>query len=118
MSSSDAREKLPTLVKEACSVKKPAKSLAAHAVEIGPYNKGGAWLIPAADAEAAIEREEELRSQVERLEDQLENLAIAEFVRDRVATASGRKMSGIDFARSLGFDDIADEIEARRTAKA
>lgn len=118
MSSSDAREKLPTLVREACSIRKPAKNLAAHAVEIGPYNKGGAWLIPAADAEAAIEREDALRAQVERLEDQLENLAIAEFVRERISTASGRKMSGIDFARSLGFDDIADEIEARRSAGA
>ena len=85
-----------------------------RAVEIGPYNRGGAWLVPAADAQAAIRRETELRQRVAILEEQLENLAIADFVRERVATASGRKLSGIEFVRSLGFDQIADEIEAGR----
>lgn len=113
MSSSEARENLPSLVKQARAISVPAKSLAAHAVEIGPYNKGGVWLIPEVDAQASIEREEQLKTQVAKLEEELENLAIAEFVRDRVESASGRTMSGVEFARSLGFDDLADELETR-----
>ena len=114
LSSSAARDSLPALVKTACAVTKPSKTLVDRAVEIGPYNRGGAWLVPAADAQAAIRRETELRERVAILEEQLENLAIADFVRERVATASGRKLSGIDFVRSLGFDQIADEIDAGR----
>jgi len=114
LSSSAARDSLPGLVKTACAVTKPSKTLVDRAVEIGPYNRGGAWLVPAADAQAAIRREAELRERVAVLEEQLENLAIADFVRERVATASGRKLSGIEFVRSLGFDQIADEIEAGR----
>ncbi|MGA9761633.1 MAG: hypothetical protein WBQ14_04345 [Gaiellaceae bacterium] len=112
MSSSEARENLPSLVKQARAISTPAESLAAHAVEIGPYNKGGVWLIPEVDAQAAIEREERLKAQIAKLEEELENLAIAEFVRDRVESASGRTMSGVEFVRALGFDDIADELES------
>jgi len=111
MSSSEARENLPSLVKQARTISTPAESLATHAVEIGPYNKGGVWLIPEVDAQAAIEREERLKAQIAKLEEELENLAIAEFVRDRLESASGRTMSGVEFVRELGFDDLADELE-------
>lgn len=111
LSSSEAREKLPTLVREASGARRPAATLAARAVEIGPYNRGGAWLIPEIDAQAAIQRERELREQVAQLEEQLEDLALAELVRARLATASGRRMSGVEFIRSLGFGEMADELE-------
>lgn len=43
-----------------------------------------------------------------------EDEAIAAFVRDRLAKTSGRMMSGIEFVRSLGFDEVAEEIRRER----
>jgi len=38
------------------------------------------------------------------------------FVSNREANRGGRTMSGTDFVRSLGFDDIADAITGSRSA--
>ncbi len=118
VSSAVARATLPALVQEAISVKAPSRSLAARAIEIGPYNQGGAWLVPEVDAQAAIRREEALERRVQELEDQLETVALAELVAERFAHDSGGRMSGIDFIRELGFEDMAAEIESSRSGSA
>lgn len=46
-----------------------------------------------------------------------ENEALATVVAERSATRTGETVSGVEFVRSLGFDDLADEIEAARTAQ-
>ena len=110
LSSAQARTDLPQLLKSARAVKAPARSLASRAIEIGPYNKGGAWLVPELDAQAAIQREAELRERVAELEDQLETVLLAAVVHERLSKESGARLSGVEFIRELGFDGIAEEI--------
>lgn len=56
----------------------PSGSLLDRAVEIGPRRQGGAWLVPEADAQAALER-------IEELEDELEEIGIGLLVQERLA---------------------------------
>ncbi len=112
LSSSEAREKLPSLVKDACAVTTPAKNLATHAVEIGPYNRGGAWLVPAADAQAAIERQESLLEQVAELEELIEDLTAAPVIAARSHTPPEKWETLDDFAAELGLVDVLEEARA------
>jgi|GEM_PF-3883076 len=106
----EARAALPALVKEMIAVEEPGETLADHAVEVGPRNRGGVWLLPAVDVEAAIDREDSLRSRVEELEDENENISFGFFLMQRLEQSPGKTTSGEDFIRSLGFDDIADGL--------
>lgn len=105
-----ARTQLPKLVSELVAVTKPGTTLADHAVEIGPRNRGGAWLMPAVDAEAAMDREESLRRRIDELEDEAENIALGFFLTQRLEESSGRTTSGADFIRELGFGDLAADL--------
>jgi hypothetical protein len=107
LATTKARTELPKLVNELVAVKKPGATLAEHAVELGPRNSGGVWLVPAVDVDAAMEREEELRARVDELEDEAENMAIGFFLMQRLEQSSGVTTSGADFIRGLGFDDLA-----------
>jgi hypothetical protein len=110
LATTKARTELPKLVNELVAVKKPGSTLAEHAVELGPRNKGGVWLVPAVDADAAMEREEELRARVDELEDEAENMTIGFLLMRRAEQSSGASMSGADFIRELGFDDLAANL--------
>ena len=110
LNSSEARTQLPALVNELVAVKKAGGTLVEHAVEVGPRNRGGVLLVPAVDVDAAMDREEELRERVEALEDEVENMAIGFMLADRLKSSTGATVSGEDFIRSLGFDDVADEL--------
>jgi hypothetical protein len=110
LATTKARTQLPTLVKELGAVKKAGTTLAEHAVELGPHNRGGVWLVPAVDADAAMEREEQLRARIDELEDEAENLAIGVFLTQRLAQSPGTTTSGADFLRELGFDDLAADL--------
>jgi hypothetical protein len=105
-----ARTELPKLVRELVAVKKPGKTLADHAVEVGPHNRGGVWLVPAVDVDAALEREDALRARVEELEEEGEDMAFGFFLAERLARSSGATTSGVDFIRGLGFEDLAAEL--------
>lgn len=106
----EARAALPALVKEMIAVEEPGETLADHAVEMGPRNRGGVWLLPAVDVEAAFDREDKLRSQVAELEDENENISFGFFLMQRLEQSPGTTTSGEDFIRGLGFDDIADGL--------
>lgn len=106
----EARAALPALVKEMIAVEEPGETLADHAVEMGPRNRGGVWLLPAVDVEAAFDREDKLRSQVAELEDENENISFGFFLMQRLGQSPGKTTSGEDFIRGLGFDDIADGL--------
>lgn len=106
----EARAALPALVKEMIAVEEPGETLADHAVEVGPRNRGGVWLLPAVDVEAAFDREDALRSRVAELEDENENISFGFFLMQRLEQSPGKTTSGEDFIRGLGFDDIADGL--------
>ncbi len=50
-------------------------------------------------------------------QERLENDALAVVVAERIASASGKTMSGVEFIRSLGFDEVADEVELARGSR-
>jgi hypothetical protein len=106
-----ARTELPKLVNELVAVDQPGATLADHAVEVGPRNRGGVWLVPAVDADAAMDREDRLRARVDELEDEAENMALGLFLMERLEQSTG-KTSGADFIRELGFDDLAADLPA------
>jgi hypothetical protein len=110
LATTQARTELPKLVRELVAVTEPGETLADHAVELGPRNRGGVWLVPAVDVDAAMEREDELRLRVEELEDEAENMAIGFQLMQRLERSSGATTSGADFIRELGFDDIAADL--------
>jgi hypothetical protein len=89
--------KLPSIVKELAETPRPARRLTDNAIEVGPHNRGGVWIVPAVDAEASMEREDELRDRIEELDDELENVAIGLFLMDRMASSSGKTMSADEF---------------------
>lgn len=105
-----ARTELPKLVKELVGVVEPGETLADHAVEVGPHNRGGVWLVPAVDVDAAMEREGELQSRVDELEDEAENMAFGFFLMTRLEQSLGATTSGADFIRELGFDELAADL--------
>jgi hypothetical protein len=107
-----ARTELPRLVNELVAVDKPGETLADHAVEVGPRNRGGVWLVPAVDVDAAMDREEGLRTRVDELEDEVENMALGLLLMERLEQSGGQTISGADFIRGLGFDDLAADLPA------
>ena len=106
----EARTQLPKLVGELVAVRDPGETLAAHAVEVGPRHRGGVWILPAVDVNAAMDREDELRSRVDELEDEAENMALGFFLMKRLEQSSGASTSGADLIRELGFGDLAQGL--------
>ena len=96
-------------MKELAETPRPARRLTDNAIEVGPHNRGGVWIVPAVDAEASMEREDELRDRIEELDDELENVAIGLFLMDRMASSSGKTMSADEFiarAEKLAADSV------------
>lgn len=116
LATGEARTKLPSLVRELAEHERPARSLADRAVEIGPRRAGGAWLVPEVDAQAAIEREQALTQRVADLEDQLEDLAIAVLLEERLGRTSGERVSLDELAGELGLGDFLAKERARQAA--
>jgi hypothetical protein len=106
LGTSEARENLPRLVNEFAELERPANSLAARAVEVGPRLQGGAWLVPEVDAQAAIEREEALAERVLELEELVEDLTAAPLVGARVDTPLEEWQTLDQFAAALGLDAV------------
>jgi hypothetical protein len=96
----EARDSLSSLVNEFRKLEEAAASLADHAVEIGPHRSGGAWLVPAVDAQAAIDRIAELENQIEELEQEIEDVALARVLEARTN----------DSADFLTLEDLVDNI--------
>ncbi|MGI8731390.1 MAG: hypothetical protein ACR2LK_15655 [Solirubrobacteraceae bacterium] len=110
LATTQARAELPKLVKQLVAVKKPGETLADHAIEVGPRNRGGVWPVPGVDVEAAIDREESLRMRVDELEDEADNIAFGLFLMQRLEQSSGKMTSGADFIRELGFEGLAADL--------
>lgn len=102
MGTSEARAEFSKLVHDLSRHRSPSASLADNAIEIGPHRKGGAWLVPEVDAQAAMER-------ITELENELENIAIGLLLQERLDKSSGTT-PGRDVIRELGFDDLLEGL--------
>ncbi len=103
MGTSEARAGFSKLVAELSQRDEPSDSLADNAIEIGPQRKGGVWLVPELDAQAAVEH-------IQELEDEIENIAIAFLIEERRQRSSGKAISGSDLIRELGFPKLAEGL--------
>jgi hypothetical protein len=99
----EARRGLHGLLREFGDVKKGTPDLLRRGVEIGPHRKGGALLVPEADARATMKR-------IEELEAELEDIDLVLFVAERLATSTGRRTSAREVITELGFEDIVAEL--------
>jgi hypothetical protein len=110
MGTSEARASFSQLVQELAEHDTPSASLVDSAIEVGPQRKGGVWLIPEIDGQAAVERVEKLTSTVEELEDELENVAIGLLLQQRLDDSGGAVVSGAQLLRELGYASLADGL--------
>ena len=113
LGTSEARESLPKLVQELSSFDRPARSLVDRAVEFGPRLRGGTWLVPEIDAQAAIEREQVLVERVLDLEELLEDLTVVPVLVERAATPLDEWETLDEFAEKLGLSRVLREARAR-----
>jgi hypothetical protein len=103
MATSEARADFSKLINEFADREQPGASLADHAIEIGPHRKGGAWLVPEVDAQAAVAR-------ISALEEELENIAIGFALEERLDRSSGGTTPAREVIRELGFDDLLEGL--------
>jgi hypothetical protein len=110
LATSETRAEFSKLVNELAEREDAAESLVDNAVEVGPQRKGGVWMVPEVDGQAAVERIEELEEAVDSLEDEMENVAIAMMLQERLEQSSGKVTSGAQVIRELGFEDLAEGL--------
>jgi hypothetical protein len=113
LATAEARRELPRLVKEMAAKDDPSDGLLDHAVGIGPHRKGGAVLIPEVDAVAHADEVSELKARVEELEDELEDVGMALFLQERLASTSGKRLSAEEFLRGIGMEGHIDLLPGR-----
>lgn len=107
MGTSEARTDFTKLVRELAATERAARSLVQNAIEVGPQRKGGVWLVPQVDGEAAAARIDQLEDTVAALEDELEDLAIGLMLSDRLTSSAGTTTPAADVIRELGFGELA-----------
>ena len=107
MGTSEARSKLPQLVREVSSREAPADSLREHAIEIKTRGQQrSALLIAAVDAEA-------MEARVDQLEEDLENAGIALYVQERLDRSDGKRIDASTFLNGIGMGEFIDELPER-----
>jgi hypothetical protein len=104
-----ARKDLYELVKKMSGVRKGSGALLARAVEVGPRGKGGAVLIPAADAEATMRRIEKLEDQIDTLESEIEDMNLAALIEERRETPVEKLLTVEELAGSIGRSHLLKE---------
>jgi hypothetical protein len=96
----EARKELYGIVDDFRKPGAASAELATRAIEIGPRRKGGAWLVPEADAQAAVER-------IEELEQELEDVAIGLLVQERLGRGNlDDDLSLDELARRVGKEHL------------
>jgi hypothetical protein len=107
LGTSEARKALPELVREAASRPRAAKSPKDNAVEIRTRGQeGSASLVPTVDLDAAEARIAELERERQALEDDLEDAGIALLLQERLANASGERLSAAAFLDGIGMGEF------------
>ena len=84
-------------------------SLLERAVELGPRGKGGALLIPTVDVEATLERLAEREDEIESLQDEIEDLTLAQLVADRRETPEEELITVEELASSVGRSHLVEK---------
>ena len=107
--SASARAQLGRIVRDFEEVETPSSALEERAIEVGRYNRASAWIVPSVDAQAAIEREEQMTRRISELEDEVENLQMLAFLVERKQSLSGEVFSVEEAVRMLGFPDLLGE---------
>jgi hypothetical protein len=102
-----ARDQLYELVKERAGIEKGVPSLTKRAVEIGPRGRGGALLLPLADAEAMAKHVAELEDHIEQLTDEIEEMNLAALIAPRLETPEEDLLTVEQFAEGLGLGHLA-----------
>ena len=107
LGTSEARQHLPALVRQAVSHRRAANDPRANAVEIRPRGETrSASLVPTADLEATERR-------IEQLEEELENAGIALFLQERLAGGEGKRLSAEEFLREIEMDEFVEQLPGR-----
>lgn len=104
-----ARDRFYKLVNDLSGAKKASGSLFARAVEVGPRGQGGVVLLPRIDADAAIERADALEARIADLEAEIEDMALARFVEERLQTPEDQLLSVEELAASVGRSHLLSE---------
>ncbi len=76
---------------------------------MGPRGRGGAVLIPAADAEATLRRIEELEDRIGALESEIEDMNLASLIEERRETPAEDLLSVEELAESVGRAGLLGE---------
>lgn len=104
-----ARKQLYDLVNKMSRVRSGSDDLLKRAVEIGPRKQGGAIMLPSADAEAVLRHIADLEEQISGLEDEIEDLFLAELIEERMKTPEEDLLSLEDLAARLGRGHLLKE---------
>lgn len=104
---SEARAKLPSLVREVIAHETPVGSFREHAVEIRTRGEQrSALLIASADAEA-------VEARIDGLEEDLENAGIALFLQERLGGGDAKRVDAATFLSGIGMEEFIDELPER-----
>jgi hypothetical protein len=102
----EARNSLPTLVKQAATKKKAGRSLRSSAIEIQPRGEERkAFLIPEVDLEAAERELAELR-------ELLEDIELMQIIEERVTAAGEKGKPLADVIRDFGHEDLIPDTSS------
>jgi hypothetical protein len=91
----EARRELYGIVGAFRKIDEASPDLTDRAIEIGPRRQGGAWLVPEADAQAAVEL-------IEELQQELEDVSIGLLVTERLGRGN--------FDDDLSLDEFAHQF--------
>lgn len=109
LATNEARQRLYELVNEMARLRRGHASLLKRAIEVGPRGKGGALLIPTVDVEAALEQFAEQEDQIEALQDEIEDLTLAQLLADRGTTSKDELLTVEELAESVGQGQLVTE---------
>lgn len=104
----EGRKQLHQVANEFAAFDEPSESLLDRAIDIGPYRKGGAVLIPEIDAVAAVERLERVEQENDELLEELEDMGILLLAQERLATETpvDRLIPLDELARQFGREHL------------
>ena len=107
----EGRKQLHQVANEFAAFDEPSDSLLDRAIDIGPYRKGGAVLIPEIDAVAAVERLEEVERENEELLEELEDVGILLLAQERLGkeTPVDQLIPLDELARQFGREHLLAE---------
>lgn len=109
LATDQARKRLYELVNRMSRLRRGQGSLLKRAVEMGPHGRGGALLIPAVDVQATLERIAAQEDRIEALQDEIEDLMLAQLIAERRETPEQELLSVEKLAASVGRSHLIEQ---------